>query len=82
MGGGGLLDFSVYLSPLLGEGAGLGSRDLERGFERDVKRGSERGREMGPRYFPRPRSRYVWDLAILLNLELEMGPRQFPRPSL
>ena len=47
MVGGGLLDFKVYLSPLLGEGEGLGSRDFERGFERDVERGSERGRERG-----------------------------------
>ena len=38
MGGGGLLDFKVYLSPLLGEG--VRSR-----IERCSREGSERGRE-------------------------------------
>ena len=53
VGGGGLLDFKVYLSPLLGEGDRSrmerlreGSRDVERGFrerEREKERGETRG---------------------------------------
>ena len=44
VGGGGLLDFSVYLSPLLGrKETGKGLRDLERGSEREgERRGVER----------------------------------------
>ena len=48
VGGGGLLDFKVYLSPLLGEGDRSRWRDSERGFERcreRVPREGERERE-------------------------------------
>ena len=46
--GGGLLDFKVYLSPLLGEGDRSRWRDSERGFKRcreRVPREGERERE-------------------------------------
>ena len=47
-GGGGLLDFSFYLSPLLGEGVRSRIERCSREGWREMSReGSERGRERG-----------------------------------
>ena len=46
--GGGLLDFRVYLSPLLGEGVRSRiERCLREGWREMSREGSERGRERG-----------------------------------
>ena len=50
VGGGGNLDFSVYLSPLLvRRETGKGLRDVERGFERGVRGEGEGERREGER---------------------------------